>query len=129
VRGPGGDQPVDALQTSSGRGQVFGPPQTARRGLPGRVEFVQVPAQPVDDPGALGDEVLAVADQQPNLTSGAEAGGGQVRLPQRGAGDGERVDRIGFAVTAGAVACMGHQFGRNPHDALARAEQVTFQTA
>ena len=35
----------------------------ARRRLPGRVEFMQVPAQPVEDPGAFGNEVLAVADQ------------------------------------------------------------------
>jgi hypothetical protein len=31
------------------------------------VEFVQMPAQTGDDPGALGDEVLAVIDQQPQL--------------------------------------------------------------
>jgi hypothetical protein len=35
----------------------------ARRRLPERVEFMQVPAQPVEDPGAFGNEVLAVADQ------------------------------------------------------------------
>jgi hypothetical protein len=32
-----------------------------------RVEFVQMPAQTGDDPGALRDEVLAVSDQQPRL--------------------------------------------------------------
>jgi hypothetical protein len=33
-----------------------------------RVEFVQVPAQPVDGPGAFGDQVVAVVDQQPHLS-------------------------------------------------------------
>ncbi|MGQ4618967.1 hypothetical protein [Nocardia sp. R7R-8] len=54
------------------------------RWRPGRVEFVQVPAQPGDDPRAFGHEIFAVIDQQPDLTFGAvELRDRQVRFTQR----------------------------------------------
>ena len=59
------------------------------------VQFVQMPAQPVDHAGALGDEVLAVVDQQSHVTAGSiEVCGRQVRVSQRRTGDRERVDRV-----------------------------------
>ena len=62
---------------------------TCRR-VPGRVELVEVPAQPVDAAGPLCDEVLAVVDQQPQLTVRAvEPGDRQVRVAERRPGDGE----------------------------------------
>ena len=42
-----------------GAGSVQGP----GRGLPGRVELVQVPSQSSDDPGSFCDKVFAVVDQ------------------------------------------------------------------
>ena len=51
---------------------------TGRR-VPGGVELVEVPAQPVDAPGAFGDQVLPVIDQQAQLPGGTvELGDGQV---------------------------------------------------
>ena len=57
--------------------------------VPVGVEFVQVPAQPVDRSGAFGQEVLAVVDQEPQVTVGSvQMGDGEVVLAQGGAGDG-----------------------------------------
>jgi hypothetical protein len=45
--------------------------------LPGRVELVQVPAQPVDDPGPFGNQIIAVVGQQTNVAGRPiESGGG-----------------------------------------------------
>ena len=53
------------------------------RWRPPGVEFMQMPAQPGDDPGALSNEVLAVIDQQPQLAfDTVEAGHRQIRLAQ-----------------------------------------------
>jgi hypothetical protein len=39
---------------------------------------MEVPAQPVDDPGPLGDQVVAVVDQELDLAGGAvQPGGGR----------------------------------------------------
>jgi hypothetical protein len=43
--------------------------------------------------------------------------------PQRGAGDSERVDRVGLAAVAAAAPLAGHQPRRNPDDALATDQQ------
>jgi hypothetical protein len=94
----------------------------------GRVELMQVPAQPVDDPGPLGDQVVAVVDQQPDLPGGpVHPGGGQLRFPQRRPRHRQRVDRIGLAVGAGGGTGVGHELGWDPHDLLAGAEQVPLQ--
>jgi hypothetical protein len=70
---------------------------------------VQVPAQPVDRPGAFGDQVLAVVDQQLDLPGRlVMAGGGQVGFAQGGAGDGEGVDRVGLALDPDRLAGTGH---------------------
>ncbi len=58
------------------------PVQRARGGIPLRVEFVQVPTQPVDQSGALPDQGRAGIAQPPDLAVGAvEPGGGQGRAP------------------------------------------------
>ena len=38
------------------------------RSSPPGIEFMQMPTQPGDDPGPLGDEIFAVINQQPQLT-------------------------------------------------------------
>jgi hypothetical protein len=80
------------------------------------------------DPGPLADQVLAVVDQQPQLTARAhEPGRGQVGLADRGARDRQRVDRVRPAPAAGRPARPGHQLRRHPHDPLAAADQKALQ--
>jgi hypothetical protein len=69
-----------------------------------------MPQQRVVELDALADQPFAVIDQQPQV----ELRSVQVRgreglkaLLQRGARDVERVDRIGLATLAGALACLG----------------------
>jgi hypothetical protein len=89
---------------------------------------MQVPAQPIDHPGPLGDQVVAVVDQQLELAGGAvQPGGGQLGFPQRRPRHRQRVDRIRLAVGAGGGPGMGHELGWDPHDVLAGAEQVPLQ--
>ena len=58
--------------------------QRSLRRVPRRVEFVQMPAQPVDLPGPFADQVLTVIDQQPHLAGLiVEAGRRQVRFAER----------------------------------------------
>ena len=76
-------------------------------GLELGVEDDEVPAQPVDQPGALGDEDLAVVAQQPDLDSLlVEEGSGESldSLAQHRAGDRSRVDLIGLPDLAFAAA-------------------------
>ena len=87
--------------------------------LPRRVEFVQMPPEPADQPGSLRYKGFPVVYQKPDLTVRAvETGQREVRLTLRGAGHGQCVDRIGLAVGAGGVADVGHQLRRHPHDRL-----------
>lgn len=94
----------------------------------GRVQFVEVPAQPALDPGALGDQVPAMVDQQPHLAGGTvELGDGQAVVTQGGEGDCLGVDRVGLARLASATSGAGHQPGRDAHHTCAGAEQVTLE--
>jgi hypothetical protein len=89
---------------------------------------VQVPAQPVLDPGPLADEVLAVVDEQPQLPARSlELSGGQLGLADRRARDRQRVDRVRLAPAAGRAARAGHQLRRHPHHRLAAADQKALQ--
>ena len=89
---------------------------------------MEVPAQPIDDPGPLSDQVVAVVNQQAELAGGpVQLGGGQLGFPQRRPGHGKRVDRIRLAVGPGGSAGVGHELGWDPHDLLAGAEQVPLQ--
>lgn len=82
-----------------------------------------MPAQAADHAGSLLDEVLAVIDQQAHLAvSPVEASDRQVGLPERRAGDRERVDRVGLAGRTSRVARVGHQLRRHPEDSLAGSE-------
>ena len=84
-----------------------------------------MPAEPVDVPGPVLDQVFSVVDEQTELPGGAvELGDGQVGLAQRGTGDGERVDGVGLAVGAGRVPGLGHQLRRHSPDPLTGGEQI-----
>jgi hypothetical protein len=95
-------------------------------------EIDQVPTQPVDDPGALGHQVLAVIAQQADLQRTLV----QKRFreavdpfAQHGAGDRSRIDLVGLAGLTLAAARDAHQLRWNAHDALAGAEQRLLQSA
>ena len=102
---------------------------TGRWLVPGH-ELVEVPAQALLDTGALGDEVLAVIDEQAEFTlDPVEAGHRQVRFAQGHAGGGKRIDGVALARLAAAAALPGHELGRHAHDGLARREQVALEAA
>jgi hypothetical protein len=91
---------------------------------------MEMPAQPIDDAGPLGDQVVAVVDQQPDLPGGTvQPGHRQLRFPQRRPRHRQRVDRIGLAIGAAGGTGVGHELGRDPHDLLAGAEQVALEPA
>jgi len=65
-----------------------------------------MPAQPLLAAGSLRNEVLAVVDQQLDLPVDAlvRPRPRQAGLPDRGAGDRERVDRVGLSARAACAA-------------------------
>ncbi len=71
------DHAVQVLEAGSDRGEVLGSPQAAGRWLPGRVERVQVPTEPVDRTGSLGDEVVSMVGEQADLSGWAIEPGGR----------------------------------------------------
>ena len=100
--------------------------QAPRLDLPFGPEVVQLPAQLVDQSGPGSDQPLPMHAQQADL----ELDAGQLRdgqcvgaFPQRGPGDGQRVDRIGLATLAHAAASPGHQRWRQPQHPLAVIDQ------
>jgi hypothetical protein len=99
------------------------PVERARSRIPAGVELVQVPAQPVDDAGAFGDQRFAVIAQQAHVAVRAvETRGGQVGLAQHGTGHGQGVDRVGLAERSGRITHVGHQLGWNPSELLTGGE-------
>jgi hypothetical protein len=85
-----------------------------------------VPAKPVLRSGALGHEVGAMVDEQPDLhrvlveERDCEA---LDALAQDGTRDGERVDLIRLAGLALTLARHAHQLRRNADDAFADRQQ------
>jgi hypothetical protein len=91
---------------------------------------VDHPAEPADHPGALGDEVIAVVGEPPDLQRRpAEPGGGQPLLAQRGPRDRQRVDRVGLAALAAPLADSGHQLRRHEHHLFPGRQQLPDQPA
>jgi hypothetical protein len=91
---------------------------------------VEVPEQRAVELDAVTNKAFAVVDEQaevelwPVQVSGRE---GLQPLLQRGAGDVERVDRVGLAALAGTPARIGGQVRRNPQHALAALDQKSLQ--
>src|SRR3954453_1050917 len=89
-----------------------------------------MPADPVLDAGSLGDEVIAMVDEQPHLARGpVELRGRKIRFAPGRARDRERVQSVGLGGSAGAAANAGHHLRRDAHDVLAGAQQVRFERA
>jgi hypothetical protein len=113
------------------RAPLLGQQRAAREGLLGP-EVVQVPEQVVIDGGAHSDEPFAVVDEQPNLEFDAR----RLRdrqplkaLPERCAGDGDRVDAVGLATITPGAALAGHQPGGDANDPLAAGHQQPLEAA
>jgi hypothetical protein len=106
--------------------------QDALGDLPVGPEIVQLPAQLVDQPGPGVHKPLTMQRQQPDLELGAGKPGGRERvdaLPQRGACDRERVDRIGLPALPDPLAGLCHQPGWEPDNRLAAIDQEPLQPA
>ena len=109
-----GDQPV---QVGEPRGDALDDVlelETASGDVKVGRDLVQMPADPALQAGSLGDQVVAMVDQQPHLARRAvELGDRQVRLAPCCAGDRERIDRVGLA------ALLERCAGRRPSSASA----------
>src|SRR4051812_20465405 len=106
-----------ATQPARDAVQLRGPVQRAlgQGGLEVGAEVDEVPAQAVLRAGALGDEIVAVIGQQPDVHGALIQKRGWEALDsvaQHGAGDGQRVDLIRLAGLAFAAARGAHEPGR-----------------
>lgn len=91
---------------------------------------MEVPPKPVQATGPLRDQVLAVINQQAQLTRRTiQLSHRQVWVAQRGLSDRQGVDRVGLAIRAGRIAGMGHQLRRDPHDAFPSGEHVDLEAS
>ena len=97
----------------------------------GRVELMQMPAQPLLDPAAFVDEVFAVIDQELQLPVGllVRPRTAQTRLAQRGPRDRQRVDRVRLATRPARTPLGRHQLRRHPHQLLAGSDQLPLKAA
>ena len=89
-----------------------------------------MPEQRAVELDAVTNKAFAVVDEQAQVELGPVQMSGREGLQpflQRGAGDVERVDRVGLAALAGAPARIGGQVRRNPQHALAALDQKPLQ--
>lgn len=129
VEGDAGDGTREAGEADLERLEDVAAVEAAGCWLLARMELVEVPAQAGLGPGALGDEVVAVVDEETQLALGTiQAGDRQVRLTQGCPGDRERVDGVALAWLAPGAAGPGHELGRHAHDRLARDDEVALET-
>ena len=105
---------------------------TLERALQLGVQLEQVPPQPVHRAGALGDEIVSVIEQQPDLHRPLV----QVRdresldtVLHDSSGDRQRVDLIRLAWLALTLARGAHSVRRHPDDPLARCQQRLLKPA
>jgi hypothetical protein len=95
-------------------------------------EIEQVPAQPVLDPRALGDQVLAVVGQQPDLHRPLiEMSDGEAlhAVLDHGPGDRQRVDLVRLARLALPTPGGAHPVRCDTHDPLAGRDQRLLEPA
>jgi hypothetical protein len=108
---------LPARQPAADTLELTGPVESAQRDDQGRVELVQVPAQPLLDPAPLVDEIITMVDQQLDLAMHPLTGlrARQVRLAQRRPGNSERVDRVRLPAHPAGAAFRHRQLRRDPH--------------
>ncbi len=101
-------------------------------GLKLGAQIDEVPAQPVDDARALGDKVLAVVTQQPDLKRLLVEKRRREPLDplaQHGASDRSRIDLVRLAGFALPAPRDPHHLRRDANDVLTRAQQRPLQAA
>jgi hypothetical protein len=105
--------------------------ERARRDRQLRVEVVEVPAQPLLRASALVDEVVAMIDEQLQLSHRWLTWPRMIEpgLAQRRSGDRERVDRVRLSARAAAPPLRCHQLRRHTHQPLAHSEQLALERA
>ncbi|MFJ4790036.1 hypothetical protein [Streptomyces sp. NPDC088794] len=80
--GQAGHGSVPNGQLLGERLELLGADETTGWRVQTGVDLAQVPAQSLDDPGSLGNQVIAMVDEQADLPGGTvQAGNGQVRPP------------------------------------------------
>ena len=111
--------------------EPHGPVERSQRHLQGRVELVQVPAQPLLSPASLRDEIITVVDEQLQLPQRllTVTRPFQLRFLESGSGDRERVDPVRLAARTVATPLRRRQPGRHPHQPLARSKQRLLEPA
>src|SRR5439155_5340252 len=124
LAGDPADRPGSIGQVPLEPGQDDRPVEAPDRRLRARLELVEMPAEAVLGPGALGHEVLAMVDQEADLAVGPIEGGDREVLAEGRPGAGQGVDRVALARLPARAAGAGHQLGRHPDDRLAGDEQV-----
>jgi hypothetical protein len=109
--------------------QVRRAAQHPQRHDEGGVERVQVPTQPLLHPATRVDEIVAMVNQQLQITKDLliEPWAAQLRLPQRRSRDRQSVDRIGLAPRAARPSFRHRQLRRHPHQLLTRRQQLPLQ--
>jgi len=111
-------------------GEPAGAVESPDGDLEGERQLVQVPAEALLDARAFADQVGAVVGQQPQLALGAlEAGLGQTRFAQGGAGHAGGVDRSALATASGASARRCHELRRHAHAALAGGDEEALEAS
>ena len=90
---------------------------------------MEVPAQAVLGPCPLGDEILAVVDEETDLALDPVERRDREVLAHGCPGDGEGIDRVALAGLTRGTAGAGHELRMDPDDRLAGDEQVARQAA
>jgi len=105
--------------------------ESAQRDDQGRIELVQVPAQPLLRPPPLVDEIITMINQQLDLAVHLLTWlrPRQVRLAQRRPRDCERVDRVRLPARPTGSAFRHRQLRRDSHKLFAQAKQLPLQPA
>jgi hypothetical protein len=107
------------------------PVERFRRHGKGRVELVQMPAQPLLGATALVDQIITVIDQQLQITKDplTRPWPAQIRLTERRAGDRERVDPVRLAASPTRAPLRHRQLRRYTHQFLTEPGKLSFQPA
>jgi hypothetical protein len=124
VAGESGDRFSQASERDRERRLGDGPTERAGRWL-GNGQLDDEPAQTLFVAGPFADEVVAIIDQQAQLSLWTiERCHRQVRFAQDGAGHGERIDRVALARFARRTPGASHQLGWDAHDVLAGPHEL-----